>query len=699
MFYLKKLPMFRQAENAECGLACVGMVASYWGKEYDLPVLRRRFPVTLQGASLNDLIRVSKSLGLVTRPLKGELGALKNVQLPAILHWSFNHFVVLAKISKDYVLVHDPAIGRRKISLSELSENFTGVILELRPDVEFKKEKDRSSLKLYDFFRQTSGLIGPFVQILILSLLIQFLAITMPFFTQMAIDNVVPSNDAQLLTVLALGFGLIFVLDPFVEWLRNRLIIFVSTQFSSQLTTNLVRYLFSLPLSYFEKRSIGDLLTRLEATDRLRDLVTHGFITAFVDFLLGCATLAMMFYYSSTLGTVVALTTFLVFLLRAFFIPSVQMLVNDTLQLSGREQSELIESLHGIMSIKFAQRENEREAIWNIPFTSYINSAAKLQANQANYTLLRDLLMGISTVILILFGIDLVIDPLSGFSIGAFFAFAAYRGMFFERITSFLDQLVEFSMARVHLERLSDILYEDPEREPSEFFQYKTADIKLSLSGVEYRFEHDRAPVFEDINASIGHNDRIVIFGPSGTGKTTLLKIICGVYPVSAGRVCLNGLDVQAAGLRLLRSNVAAVLQSDYLFNGSIFDNITFFDRVPDFDWAMECAKVACIHDEIMQLSMSYESLIGEMGSSLSQGQQQRVLLARALYQRKPILVLDEGTAHLDEENERKVLSNIRALDVIVIMTAHKSQLASFGTQIWHMGRNRHIDVEFQSGS
>ena len=691
MFFRKSLPIFRQSEAAECGLACVGMVASYWGKEYDLPALRRKFPITLQGAALNDLIRVSKNLGLTTRALKVEMGALPEISLPAIIHWEFNHFVVLSKIGKNYVIIHDPAVGQRRISLPELSKSFTGVVLELRPDADFQKEKIKSRISLYKFFSQVRGLLTPLIQILVFSILIQFAAIVMPFLTQMAIDNVAPTNDLELLKVLALGFGVIFALRPFIEWLRNRLIIYVSTQFSSQLTSNLIRYLFSLPLPYFEKRSIGDLLTRLEASDRLRDLLTQGFVSAFVDVLLGIVTLAMMFYYSTKLGFVILITTALVLIIRLFFIPNLRMLVNETLQKSGREQAELIESLRGISSIKFAQKEAEREAIWNNSFTSFINSAAELEANQANYLFLRDLILNIGLVVVIYMGIRQVIDVNSGFTLGAFFAFAAYRDLFFQRLGSFLEQLVEFSMSRVHLERLTEIISEDPEQEPSEYFQYKPEDITLELANVGYRFGEDKELIFNDVSVSVYSGQRIMIFGPSGTGKTTLLKVLSGVYPPSTGIVRLNGTDVQAAGLRYLRSNVAAVLQSDYLFKGSVIDNITFFDRIPDFEFAMQCAQIACVHDEIMQLPMSYESLVGEMGTSLSQGQQQRVLLARALYQKKPILLLDEGTAHLDEENESKVLSNLKSLGVIMVMTAHKSSLKSFATSIWTIDNNGRV--------
>ncbi len=693
LFFRSRLPVILQAEAAECGLACLCMVASYWGKELDLPTLRKRFPASLQGATLNDLVRISKGLDLTPQALKGEMAALKNVTLPAVLHWNFNHFVVLKSIGKNFVIIHDPAVGERKISLNELSESFTGVVLELRPGAGFKAEKEKTQIRLSQFFKKIEGLTIPLLQILGFSLVVEFIAIVTPFFTQIAIDQVIPTSDKDLLKVLALGFSIVYLLGPVLRWLRQRLIVYVSTQFSAQLMINVVRFLFSLPLPYFEKRSIGDLLTRMGATEEIRSLLTEGLVIVVIDAVLSVATLIMMYYYSPFLTFIVLIATVLFILLRVAYIPHFKRLVNETLQKRGHEQSELIENLHGIMSIKFAQREIEREAIWNRHFTSFVNTTAYFQASQANYQLIFSIIKNVSMLILVYFGVLLVVDADAVFTLGAFFAFATYRDMFFSSTGNLLDQLIKFSMARVHLERLSEILSVEPETEPSEYFQIERNDLSIGISNLGFKFDPEQAFVFSDVNAQISKSDRIVILGPSGTGKTTLLKVISGVYPATTGEIMLNDVNVAPVGLRYLRSNVSAVLQSDYLFKGSIIDNISFFDRVTNFELATQCARLACIHDEIMSLPMSYETLIGEMGSSLSQGQQQRILIARALYQQKPLLILDEGTAHLDEENEARVLANIRSVGMTLIMTAHKRTLTSHATQVWEFGRDRKIAI------
>lgn len=661
------------------------MIAAYWGKTWDMPELRRRFPISMQGASINDLIRVANGLGLASRAVRMELGGLKKISLPAVLHWEFNHFVVLKKVEKDGIVIHDPASGQRRLSVEEISRAFTGVALELRPSQEFKPEKRETAISLWRFFSQVKGLGLPLVQILTLTALVQAAAMVIPFFAQLAIDHVVPAGDLKLLKVLALGFGLIYLLRPTIDWLRTRLTVYVATQFSAQLTSNLFKYLLSLPLPYFEKRSIGDLLTRFEASDRLRELLTQGFIAVFLDMVLGLLTLAMMFYYQSMMGVVVLVTAVIVIALRLSFIPKLRRLVNEMLHKQGREQGEMIETLRGIPSVKFAQKEIEREAIWNNSYSQFISTAADLETAQADFSFVRSVIEAASMVLLIYLGIRYVIDNDNAFTLGAFFAFAAYRDMFFERLGSLIDQLVELSMARVHLERLSEIISTEPEPEPSEYFGYGTEALRISLSDVDFSFSAEAKTIIREANLQVRDGEWIMITGPSGTGKTTLMKLVGGVYSPVSGTVRLNGVDVAGAGLRYLRNHVASVLQSDYLFRGSIIDNLTFFDRVPNFDQAMECARLAGVHDEIMQMPMSYETLIGEMGSSLSQGQQQRLLLARALYQQKPVLLLDEATAHLDAEKEREVLTNLRGLDLTVIMIAHKTSLLKYADRHWQI--------------
>lgn len=693
MFQRKTLPVYLQSEAAECGLACVGMVAAYWGHQVDLPELRRRHPVTLQGATLKDMMRVAERLGMRPRAVKAEMSALDQLRLPVVLHWEFNHFVVLKRLGKDHAILHDPGAGERRVPLAELSSSYTGIALEIVPGTDFRPERVRSTIGLGQVLRGVTGLWGPLTQTLVLSLFIQLIAIGLPFFTQLAIDDVVPTSDLDLLAVLALGFCLVYVTQPILEWLRQRLVIYLSIQFSAQMTANVVGYLLSLPLSFFEKRSIGDLLARLEASERLRDLLVQGFVTTFVDVVLALVTLAMMFYYSVTLGVVVSIATIAVILLRLAYMPELRRMVNETLQRKGLEQSELIESLRGIASVKLSGRETEREAIWNNRFSGFLNATSGLESLQANYMVLKDVVVNVSIVVLIYLGIRFVLDAENAFTLGAFVAFAAYREMFFQRLNSFLEMLIQFSLSRVHLERLGEILGEEREAVPSDYHTVRSDRLSLEFENVSFQFAPDRPKVLRDVSLEFVKGQTVMLFGPSGSGKTTLLKLIAGVYAPSDGRLRLNGMDVAGVGLRHLRAHCATVLQGDYLFKGSVLDNITFFDRLPDTDLAMQCARIACIDDVIEKMPMSYETLIGEMGSSLSQGQQQRVLLARALYLERPVLVLDEGTAHLDEETERRVLRNIGKLGVTVVMTAHKRELESYADTIWNVDGEGRVTV------
>ena len=693
MFNLQRLPVIYQSEVSECGLACLGMIASYHGKEIDLPSLRRRFPVSIKGATFNDLIQIANDLQLCTRPLRVELEALEDVRLPAVLHWEFSHFVVLKSIGIKNAVVHDPAIGNRTISLSELSDCFTGVVLELTPAIEFTCEKQIEHVRLRDIFCQTTGIAIPLMQVLAFSLIIQAFAVVTPFFSQLAIDKVVPTGDIGMLRVLALGFGILFVLNPLVNWMRSRLIMLVSAQLSAQLTTNIVKALLSLPLTFFEKRSIGDLLTRLEAAESLRDLLSEGFVAVVVDSLLAVLTLAMMFYYAPILAVVVLVVTILMALLRLGFVPTLQRMVNDQLQKQGAEQSELIETLRGITSVKFARKEKEREAIWSRAFMSLVSSSTKLSLVESNFNLSRELVQNLGYVLIVYLGIGLIIDSASTFTVGAFFAFMSYQSMFFERVENFLGQMIQLSMTRMHLERLSEIVMEEPEPPVSEIHRLNLTPFSLTLNNLGFHYESEKEPILHGLSAMINAGERIALYAPSGAGKTTLLKLLTGIYEPTEGTLALSNTRITKAGMTMLRSHIAAVLQDDYLFKGSIIDNISFFDAQPDMERVIYCAGLACIDEEITTMPMSYDSFVGEMGTSLSQGQQQRILIARALYQQKPMLVLDEGTANLDDATEAKLLNNLVDLGITMILAGHNPNLALYATRIWRMEESNSLHV------
>ncbi len=685
MFFSRRTPVILQSEGSECGLANIAMICAHWGREFDLPALRRRFPTSLQGSTLSDLSRIARALDFTPRVLKSDLSGLKEVRLPAIIHWEFNHFVVLASISGDRFTIHDPAIGRRRLKLAELSRSFTGVVLELRPNPGFSREKEKARLGYRAFLHDVEGLTGPGLQLLALTLMVQVAMMVTPLFMQVAIDSVIPTNDVGLLNILLLGFGILYLVGPLLDWLRTRLLIYVGTQFVAQLTRNVVTHLFSLPLIFFERRNIGDLTVRLGATEEIRRIVTQGVITLILDTLFLLFVLVLMLRYSTELTAIACAGAALLAIARIFFLPAIRALGNETLQKQGRQQSVLLESIRGITSIKLGRRELERFALWDNRFSSFMESSARLQALMTSYQLIAGVLGNATTVLLLYFGVRTVLDAEEALSLGAFLAFNAYAAIFLGRISSLFDQLMDLTASRVHLERLADIVLEPPEELPGAGMDFSASRIEIGLRVASYSFTGSDKTVLRDISAQLRTGDRVMIEGPSGSGKTTLLKLLCGLYKPSAGEILLNGTPVSAEQRPYLREKFAAVLQNDFLFHGSIIDNITFFDRFPDWEWATACAQTACIHEEIVGLPMSYETLIGEIGSTLSQGQSQRLLIARGLYQRRAFLVLDEGTAHLNEALERRIMENLCAERVSLLYTSHKPALSAFATQVWQV--------------
>ena len=446
-----------QSETAECGLANIAMVAAYWGSENNMPILRRKFAMSLQGTTLTDLTQIAGSMGFMTRVLKSDLGGLRSIALPAILHWDFNHFVVLVEVRRKSFVVHDPAVGRRVLSVAQMSRGFTGVVLELQPSDNFKIEKNIAKIGFRTFLTNVRGLYGPGLQLLILSILAQAIMMIAPLFLQVTVDTVIQTSDLVLLNVLLLGFGILHVIGPLLEWTRSRLLIFVGTQFSAQMTRNLVSFLFSLPLSYFESRNIGDVIVRLGATEEIRRILTQGVLALMLDTVFLLFAIVIMFSYSIYLSLIVLLGAVLLGLARFLFIPSIRRIGNEVLQKQGQQQSVLLESIKGVGSIKLGNREVERNALWDNKFSTFVESAAELQSLKTGYGLVSGLATNLCTVFVLYFGARAVMDPDSAFSLGAFFAYNAYTSMFLGRISSFFDQLMDISTSRIHLERLADI--------------------------------------------------------------------------------------------------------------------------------------------------------------------------------------------------------------------------------------------------
>jgi ATP-binding cassette subfamily B protein RaxB len=679
-----RLPDIRQAEAAECGLACVAMVAGYHGRHMDLASLRRRHPVSVRGTSLRSIVSLATELNLAARPLRLEMAHLSQIKTPAILHWDMDHFVVLRRASRRGLDIHDPATGIRRYTHAEASRHFTGVALELTPTQAFARTSEQSRPHLREVLIWPRGAGLSVFQALLLSVVLQIHIIASPFYMQLAVDDAVAQNDHDLLTVLAVGFGLFLSISVAAGLLRSLALVHLQTGLAYELSAGVLRHLLRLPLDYFEKRRTGDLLSRFAATDPIRDMLTEGVMSAAVDGVMAILMGVLIFVYSATLACVVIPALFVYVALRIVTYRALRTRALTSLQAKARETETFVETLRAIQTIKVFNRENERCGLWTNCRIEVLNADAAVARLKTAFRAANELVFGIENVLVIYLGASAVLN--GGMSIGMLFAFMSYKTQFVDKAARFVEKAIEFRMLDVHLERLADIVGSEPEPDlgrpnvPSVY--RRPLQGAVAVRDLSFRYGADEPMVFENANFVIEPGEYVAITGPSGGGKSTLMKVMLGLLHPSSGEILIDGTPLRQFGIRPFRDQVGVVMQDDQLMSGSVADNICCFDEAFDVEWMQGCAETAGIHDEIMRMPMGYNSLIGDMGTFLSGGQKQRIVLARALYRRPRILFMDEGTSHLDVALEARVNTAVKALGLTRIIIAHRPETIASASRV-----------------
>lgn len=666
-----------QSEAAECGLACIAIVAAAYGQHIGLAELRQRFSFSLRGARLNQVIHIAHQIGLESRPVRVELDGLRQLRLPCILHWDLNHFVVLERADARRCVIQDPAVGERRLSWSELSRHFTGVAVEVAPGAEFALRRAEPGISL----RQ---LIGPVrrwghavVQILLASLALQFFVTLAPFYLQLVVDQVLVSAERDLLVVLGMGFGLLLLIQTGVSVLRGWSVIHLSAQLGVQWLSNVFAHLLRLPLDFFEKRHLGDINSRIGSVQVIQKTLTTSFVEAVIDGLMAGLTLALMLVYSRTLALVTIVATASYLAIRLVGSQQMRQRVERQLAAGARQQTHLLESLRGMQSLKIAGLEPLRAAAFRNLSVEVANQDARLARLSLLFGNAGQLVFGAERIAVIWIGASLALDNV--FSVGMLIAYLSYKEQFTARVGSLIDKAVEFRMLRVHAERLADIVLAQPEHAAAAA-DVEPADTRIVLNNVSFRYSDGEPWILRHCSLLIEPGESVALTGASGCGKTTLVKLMLGLLRPQEGSITIGGLDVHGPAARGVRTRIGAVMQEDQLFAGNIADNISLFD--PDVDMARveAAARKAAIHEEIAAMPMSYLSLIGDMGSALSGGQKQRVILARALYREPSLLFLDEATSHLDLAGERSVNEAVRCLNLTKVIVAHRPEtIASAG--------------------
>ena len=668
----KKVAMISQTEAAECGVACLAMVSTYYGHKLDLPAARKFHTPGLKGINVQQLLQTADKMQLAARALKCPLEHIGKLTLPCVLHWDLNHFVVLTGVKKNKLTINDPATGTRVLTLDDFSKHYTGIAIELIPTKKFEKKDSRQKMGIRQLWTRISGLGKALTTLVMLSILLQIFMLLSPYYIQLVVDEVLISFDTSLLVVLAGGFSLLLFFNIITKAIRSWLILRLSSQLSLQMGANLLRHLLRLPMSYFETRHIGDLVSRFGSLGQVRERMTTGLVETIVDGIMSIAILGVMLTYSPFLTGVVLCIIAMYLLIRLALYNTLQQATEVSIEAKAKEQSQFLETARGIQTIRLFNAESMRQSNWQNRYSAVINADIKLGKLNIGFESANQFLFGLENIFIIFLAATAVMD--GELTIGMLFAFLAYKEQLTTRMSVLIEQIVQFKMLRLHLDRIADIaLHEqEPHREKGRKQIQMRGNIKLV--DLSFKYSPDDEYVFKNINLEVKAGESVALVGPSGCGKSTLLKIMLGLLQPTSGKVLVDGEDIRDLGLSSYRDYIGSVMQDDTLLTGTIEENISFFDPEPDHQLLAHCAYLAGIHEDILNLPMNYQSLVSDMGSNFSGGQTQRLLLARALYRRPVILFLDEATSHLDVENESRINENIKTLPVTRLMIAHRPE-------------------------
>ncbi|MDR3491328.1 MAG: peptidase domain-containing ABC transporter [Gammaproteobacteria bacterium] len=675
MLKRNKLPFIFQSEMAECGLACIAMILSYYGGMNSLFTLRKIYKPSLVGMTLYHLKKIAEDLGLIVSVLRIDIYQLSSISLPSIIHWDMNHFMVIREVSANFITVHDPARGVRKISLDDVSKSFTGIVLEIKHASSFKPllaVPNQSNNMMMELFKKY-GL--SLAKLVLISGFIQLFYIGGVSFIQKSIDSSTHLFQNRTLYILLFAFLGAKVMEFSTTAIRGFTVTYLGTLINHEFGASVMKHLISLPISFFETRHVGDVLSRFGAVDKIRTTLTEGFVEGIVDGFVSIIILIVMCLSNFKMSLIVILSCVLYFISKMYYNIKIRTYQEEALYTRSAELTHFMETVRAIPSIKIFAKENDRLNGWSNRLIRYLNATTKIASHKILYDSVKNLIYAIDLTLVLAVGCLFL--AYHAITLGVLYAFLAYRQQLITSFGSLIDKIQEFRFLKLYLDRLNDIVSEPLELNPSlsHFSPSLTAQKNiLTLKKISHTFPMSDKALFDNLSLSIHPGECIAITGPSGCGKTTLLKIMMGLLQPSSGHFYVGNIQIYPHHVAQYRSCIAAVLQEDILFSGTISDNISYFDPAVSEDHVYHCAKLAGIYDEIHVFPMRFNTLIGDMGSVLSGGQKQRLLLARALYSNPSILFLDEASSHLDAKKEQEINLAIRSLGITVVMIAHRKE-------------------------
>ncbi|MTD53751.1 peptidase domain-containing ABC transporter [Amycolatopsis pithecellobii] len=667
----QRVPEVRQMSEVECGLACLAMVLNYYGCRISLSELRTRSGVGRDGLSALDIVQAARRYGMRVRAVSVQQNDLRFLRLPAIVHWEFNHFLVVEAWGRKHVDVVDPARGRYRLTHDEFSAGFTGVVICPEPGATFARRPatSRQVFRTYilQYFRRAPW---TFLQIVGVSLIVLLLGLALPLLTKVVVDQVLPYRMREVMPVLGIGILAIFLATTVAGLLREWLLVHLRARIDMHMMLSFVEHLFLLPYGFFQQRSSGDLLARASSNATLREILSNQLLSAVMDSGLAAFYLVILFWQSPPFG----LLTLVFGLVQVMFLVvtnrRIGKLAHQELAAFGKAQGHLAEALSGIATLKASGAEQGAFDRWSNAFFDHLNISLRYYYASGTVTAILTALRSLGQLALLWVGATQVLN--GSISLGTMVALVALAAAFFMPLSSLVNSGQQFQLVGANLDRISDVTAAEPEQYRREVAPAPRLSGNLRLRHVGFRYAEGAPDVLRQVDLAIGPGKRVAIVGPSGSGKSTLAKLLLGLHVPTEGDVFYDGLSLQHLDLQEVRHQFGVVLQESALFSGSIFSNIALSSPGLVRDSVVEAAKIAAIHEDIMAMPMGYDTFVAEGGSALSGGQRQRLSIARAVSRKPAFLLLDEATSHLDVETEQRVARNLRTLDCTQIIIAHR---------------------------
>ncbi|ABA23981.1 bacteriocin-processing peptidase, Cysteine peptidase, MEROPS family C39 [Trichormus variabilis ATCC 29413] len=659
---IKRYPIFEQQSAADCGAACLVMISRYWGKRLSVNRLRDLTNVNRSGASLKGLTAAAETIGFTTRPVKASFDKLAQQPLPAIAHWEGKHYIVVYEINKKQVIVGDPAIGQRNLSIGEFKAGWTGYALLLQPTTDLK-ENEEANTSFWQLFELVKPHTRVLVEVFSASVLIQVFGLITPLFTQLLLDRVIVQGSTLTLNAVGLGLVIFGLFRVALSGLRQYLLDHTANRISISLLVGFIKHTFRLPLSFFESRYVGDIVSRVQENQKIQRFLTGEALSIILDLLTVFIYVALMFWYSSAMALMSLAIVPPFMLLAIIATPFLRRISREVFSATANENSYLIQSLSGIRSIRSMAIEQTVRWHWEELLNNVIRKTFSGQIISNKLQIFSSALETLVTTILLWFGAWLVIQ--NQLTIGQLVAFNMLLGNIirpFQRLVVLWNQLQEVVIST---ERINDVLEAEPEEDLQhqhrQFISNLLGHIRFENVTFRYHPESDRN-ILENLSFEIKPEQTVAVVGRSGSGKTTLFKLILGLYPPTDGKVLIDAQDVTNIALRSLRSQIGVVDQDTFLFGGTIRENISIAHPEASLEEIIAVARLAGADDFIQQMPAGYETQIGEGGGMLSGGQRQRLAIARALLGNPRLLLLDEATSHLDAESERIIQNNLKTI-------------------------------------